>query len=384
MRACQLLLVVTLAGAVHAQGTRDELVAKVKQVVTAIQSAPAGSPATAGLLQADGGARFLRDLHLEWKTFENRDGTAALGFGWSFDKVVDLKYFQSGTTTRGFGLQLSAKGNVAFTEDSNPQDFLESRLGIRFFQNSGGLVRTGAEPEGDERPLDAEGRTWIKRWDDVIVRQATLQPGQEKEMEQANRDLFAFAEDLDTQVYFDVALDGGLESDQQFTARNSVFGVRGILDVKAWNPDSGLAWANVFDYPFGVIRYLLATDTDFQPRGASIPTLLAGIDWVEPQGDDPRALAGDRTGFLRVRGELGFRTPIGNLGGRDVHLACTYRIFHELDATAAIEAADLGTYDYFAASLVADGGLFVSYRTGRLPFDQADDEAFELGFKMHF
>jgi hypothetical protein len=361
-----------------------ELLKRFGATGEAILRTPEGAPSTAGLRRAASGARFLRDLKLEWKAFETRDGDTALGVGWDFDKTIDLKYFRSGTTTRGFGFHLLAKGSAAFTEDSNPQDFLENRLGIRFFQNSGGIVRTDRQPAAGEEPLGTAWADYNDRFQEVSQRRANLVEGQEEELAKLTDELMAFATDLDTQVYFDIALDAGLETTQRFDQRNGVFGLRGIFDVKAWNDDSLLAWANLFDYPFAMVRYLLDETAPFQPRGGSIPTILAGLDWIEPNGDDPRALAGDRDGFLRLQGELGFRTPIGAIGQRELHVACTYRIFHELGASDAIEAADLGTFDYFSASVIADGGLFVSYRTGRLPFDLRDDEAFELGFKLHF
>ena len=236
----------------------------------------------------------------------------------------------------------------------------------------------------DPSALDAAQRDYLDRFADVSERRARLVEGQDAEMRRLTDQLLQFADALDTQVYFDVALDAGLETDQRFDARNGVFGLRGILDVKAWNDDTVLAWANVLDWPFAAIRYLLATDEGFQPRGAAIPTVLVGLDWVEPHGDDPRALAGATDGFLRLQAELGFRTPIGKVGERELHFACSWRLFHELDADDAIVAADLDVYDFFSASIVADGGLFVSYRTGRLPFDVRDDAAFELGFKLHF
>jgi hypothetical protein len=380
MKRCLWLV---FAAAAPAQSTPHEFAARLDSVLSTMGLA-GPSPATVGVLRPDSGARFLRDLQLELKTFESRDDEPALGFGYAYEKAVDLKYFREGTTTSGFGLQFAARGSVAFDEDTNPQDFLESRLSVRWFQNQGGVTRTGEAKRAGETDLMAERRAWLERFDAVVQRQASLEPGQEAEMEGANRELEAFAADLTTQVYLDVALDAGFETDQRFDARNAVIGVRGILDVKAWNKDSVTTWANLLDYPFATLRYLLGSDESFQPRGGSLPQLLLGADWVEPQGDDPRTLVGERDGFCRLRGELGFRTPLGTVGERTLHLSCNYRIFHEVGAEAAVRAAELQTYDYASVAIVANGGLFVSYRTGRLPFDLGDDEAFEVGFKTYF
>ncbi|MDP2365242.1 MAG: hypothetical protein Q8M94_15930 [Ignavibacteria bacterium] len=60
-------------------------------------------------------SRFLKDLHLEIKTFKvsNSDSITGLGVGYSFAKDITRRRFESESQT-GISLSLRSQGNIAF------------------------------------------------------------------------------------------------------------------------------------------------------------------------------------------------------------------------------------------------------------------------------
>ena len=52
------------------------------------------------------------------------------------------------------------------------------------------------------------------------------------------------------------------------------------LGAKAWDNSSSLARFNALDYPFALLRWITGTDQSFEPYGATLPTLVLGLDHV--------------------------------------------------------------------------------------------------------
>jgi hypothetical protein len=78
------------------------------------------------------------------------------------------------------------------------------------------------------------------------------------------------------------------------------------------------------------------------------------------------------------------RNLIVRSGLGDVYVESDVRWYRELGAPVAIAAAGLDEFTYFVAALVSSDGPYISYSTGRLPFDDREDQVYELGFRLHF
>ena len=320
------------------------------------------------------GWRLLKNLDVRFKTFRvHGDSTAtALGFSYSFSKDVRKQFLEKKTCKQsGISLSLSAKGNVAFDEKANPADFLESDLALHLFRSYGGVIEV------------ADSVT--QRLYELTAELADIENQDSLDNDPRWKEVFMTAmASLTTQVYLDLSLSGGLESNQAFTQKNYVYAAKLGIDVKPWNRQSFLAQWNLFDWPFAALRWLSETDESFTPRGSSFPTVLFGLSYVEPETDNLRAAAGETSGYPRFDAEAAFKTLVMDSPAQRVFFSADVRYCRQLSALSAIRQADIEERVYSAAALHTSSGLFVGYSTGRLPFDATDDQVFELGFQLGF
>jgi hypothetical protein len=317
------------------------------------------------------GISFLRDVNLKFKTFRTngQDNNAALGLSYSYSKDVkkDL-YSQTSSSSSGLSFAVKADGNLSFDRQLNPEDFLDSRLSFHFFHSHGGVVNR-ADTSVANRLNDLEDElTMITDPDSLIMSPVW------------SEFMSTVSGHLTTQFYLDLSLRAGLESDQDFRQKQYVYGIHLGLDLKAWNKESYLANLNIFDWPFAVLRVFTGYDRELSPRGSTIPTILAGIDQVDPKNDILRFSAGDESSYPRLSGEISFKTPVS----RSADFGANFRYYRELNASPAVKNANLDEYRYFTLALTLSNGMYVSYATGKLPFDDKDDEVYELGFRYRF
>ena len=315
---------------------------------------------------------FLRDVNLKFKTFHvnGQDNSAGLGFSYSYSKdIMKHMYSQKSVSNSGISFAIKAEGNVAFDRRINPRDFLDSKLSFHFFHSHGGVV-----PERS----DAAMATIYNEWEDeltLIDDQAALD----------NSPIWikffsSVSERLTTQFYIDFALNGSLESNQDFSQKQYVYGAQVGLDLKAWNRNSTLANLNIFDWPFAVIRVLTGYDKDLSPRGSTIPTILVGLDGINPVDDSLRVMVEDDSVYPRFRTEVSFKTPIS----RSAYFVANLRYYKELGASPSVKSANVDKFLYFTSAVTLSNGLFVSYTTGKLPFDAENDQVYEIGFQYKF
>ena len=59
----------------------------------------------------------------------------------------------------------------------------------------------------------------------------------------------------------------------------------------------------------------------------------------------------------------------------------SYHFYQEIDADAGIRSAGLDEFDFLGLTIGPDTGPFVRYARGQLPFDQRDQDVFELGLE---
>lgn len=266
---------------------------------------------------------------------------------------------------------MESKGNVAFSKDINPSDFLNTRIGLSLF-NSGG----GAIVKDLENILDTLQQLRLTMASYQTAGEILDSP----EWKRFN-ELFY----LRNSWLLKYDLNAGLESNQDFTSKHYTAGLRIGASVKAWERGNILSNLNILDYPFALTRLITGYDRSFSPSGATLPSLLVGIDYVYPVNDSLREKADpDLKPFPRLNIELGFRTILGKAGRQILFVNCSLKYFWELGASQAIKQQDLDSFLYFTSSLTSSSGLFVSYTYGQLPFDKSADAVYQLGFRYAF
>ena len=129
-----------------------------------------------------------------------------------------------------------------------------------------------------------------------------------------------------------------------------------------------------------MIRVLSGLDQALSPRGSVIPTVLVGIEQVSPQDDSLRAQIENESAYPRFKGEISFKTPIS----RSANFLANFRYYKELGASSGIKNASIDEFVHFTSSVSLSNGMFVSYTTGKLPFDKTNDQIYELGFRYRF
>lgn len=317
------------------------------------------------------GISFLRDVNLRFKTFRanGEDGSAALGFSYSYSKDIKKHLFsQDSVSSSGISFAIKADGNVAFDRRVNPQDFLDSKLSFHFFHSHGGVT--------DRADTTIANR--LNKLEDELTN--IIDPDSLRNSPVWKEFMSTVSNRLTTQFYVDFSLRAGLESNQDFSQKQYVYGAQLGFDLKAWNRNSTLATLNIFDWPFAVIRVLTGYDKDLSPLGSTIPTVLVGIDGVNPEDDSLRAMVEDDSIYPRFSAEVSFKTPIS----KSAAFVANFRYYKELGASSAVKTANIDEFLYFTSAVTLSNGLFVSYTTGKLPFDAKNDQVYELGFHYKF
>ena len=310
---------------------------------------------------------FIRDLDLNFKSFQSDTLPVALGFNYNYSNSwVKNKVTEKSTLLQSYNLAF--KGNVAFKKQFNPNDFLEYSLA---FDNSflwGGKV---AE-------LDEETSVKMEELQDTIL-------ARRERKDPSFLGLYdELAKFISVTDQFALGIKGkfSFESNQDFSKRQFVPGLLITAGAKGWNKNEALQYFNILDYPFALIRLLTGTDKKFTIYGATFPSMLFGLDYVLPQDDTTRKeLLGTLNAYSRLRFEIGFKTRAARIGKEVLHFSSDFRWYKELNADQIIKDNRLDRSTFFVAAIESNSGLFVSYTTGKLPFDKRNDQVYSLGFK---
>ena len=310
---------------------------------------------------------FIRDLDLNFKSFQSDTLPVALGFNYNYSNSwVKNKVTEKSTLLQSYNLAF--KGNVAFKKQFNPNDFLEYSLA---FDNSflwGGKV---AE-------LDEETSVKMEELQDTIL-------ARRERKDPSFLGLYdELAKFISVTDQFALGIKGkfSFESNQDFSKRQFVPGLLITAGAKGWNKNEALQYFNILDYPFALIRLLTGTDKKFTIYGATFPSILFGLDYVLPQDDTTRKeLLGTLNAYSRLRFEIGFKTRVARIGKEVLHFSSDFRWYKELNADQIIKDNRLDRSTFFVAAIESNSGLFVSYTTGKLPFDKRNDQVYSLGFK---
>ncbi|HJR68995.1 MAG TPA: hypothetical protein VKA43_03070 [Gammaproteobacteria bacterium] len=287
-------------------------------------------------------------LGLEFKELDGENGEPALALSYAIDYDLASKGVTAdGAWNRRYALTFNATGTYTQDPLENPRDFLDTKLtasGARSTRIPEQSLEFGAQlTEAAVRNVACEGET-------------------SPECEGAADEVFALFDStmsfLKAFRYQEFGLDAGLESDQEFDAKQRKFSAFFFSQYESWGSDSLLDTLNV------------------------TPAFRVGLDSISPNSLTPRALAGDDSSYMRFSGEVSLWIPLG----ARVPLALTfnYRHFREISPSDVVKNANLDSYDIRTLSLTGTNGLFVTYSSGRLPLDQQGDDVVELGWKTYF
>jgi hypothetical protein len=71
---------------------------------------------------------------------------------------------------------------------------------------------------------------------------------------------------------------------------------------------------------------------------------------------------------------MSFKTRVARIGNEVFNFSSNYRWYNEGNASQAIKTNELVFSNFFVAAILSNSGLFVSYTTGKLPFDKKNDQ----------
>ncbi len=306
-------------------------------------------------------ARLLEDVRVELEAFErNDDGDLALGFEYDVAKTLSVSEESDAS------LDFVADGNVAFDRAQNPNDFLWTSLRARWL----GSPLFGREAHEARKQLVEEPPPAV---------------GENEAFEALRRrHLEGLSRSLPPEVVWDFDLHAGLESNQDFSSRQWVFGPAVSARLVSWDSRSKLSRWNVFDFPGAAVRWLAGVDERFRPSGRAYPTVRFGVDMVDASGDDVRDAVTNDSSLLRARLEAGLETHVLDVGDEPLYLTASWCAHEEIDAPSAVRDADYEGSSYFELEMDLPSRWVLTYSAGRLPLDPEEDSTLGLGFEVSF
>ena len=318
--------------------------------------------------------RLVENLNLRINALDagSEQGTTALGMEYDYQKDMrsvladDREQF---SVVKG---SFSARGTIAFHTSKNPQDFLETTLSLGYFYSRGGVMTAT-----DEAYRDA-----LNELEDKLVEIEDADALSASEEWKKFRALVG--EHLSDQYYLGANLDAGLESNQRFTAKQFALGVDLGVVPRGWGRDTVLARINIFDYLPALLRAWSGHEAAWSPSGSGFPSLKIGFKRILPQDEDPRTKASGKSSYWRYDIEAGFASSLGRWKGTTVTWENNFRHYAEVDPNEAVRNAKLDKFTYFVSAVTFGNGMFISYSTGKLPFDTQTAKVYELGFDYRF
>jgi len=320
---------------------------------------------------------FINDWHLRPKFFHAPDGPsddAVLGFEYHYKKSIANRVFdETWKNPMGVSLAFEAQGDIAVDAGKNPNNLLETSAELHLFQGLGGIDPQYKNPEEAGRAFQQE--LMRNAQDEDFLNQRG------RAYEQAARKMTAH---IRPQLFWDLQGHGTLEADQQFHDKQWAYGGKLSFAFRDWKSQSAVGWFNVFDYPFAAVRWLMDKE-EFQPSGRTFPSLVLGLDLVDPSDNDARlAIDPDSAAFPRGRVELAFKTRVLRWQNKPLYFSAAFRYFQEFSASNAIKAANLDSSDYFVARLDLPYRFNISFANGKLPLDADNDQVYAIGWALNF
>jgi len=315
---------------------------------------------------------LLRDMNVQFKSFQTSAGTPGF-LGLSYDLNYSYSNFKEEESLRSAASYgISTNGNIAFNQNYNPTDFLESKIHYSFTKFYGGVLKSKD---------DTSVFTRLNMLEDKLV---LLEDMHGKDAEKLWKE-FSKSLRLSNQYYAGLSPKFAMENDQRFFKKQFAGGISLDLGAKAWNTKSALSYLNILDYPFALLRALTGTDDHLTIYGSTLPTVQCGMDYIIPLNDTARrTLLGNINPYPRFKFETGFRTLVSRVKDESIFFNADFRYYTELNAPSAIKNANLSNYTYLVLALQSSSGFYVSYADGKLPFDAKKDQVYAIGFNYKF
>lgn len=288
-------------------------------------------------------------LGLKFKFFDVEDSDSVVGL--TFDINYGLKKTQlvpKNGWNRSYRADFKASGTVTQDAYKNPFNFIEAS-----FNFSGNLYT-------DIPNMDDEYARMLGDFAFQAAQCADLTAENCPANAKGQALLDSTVQFLNSYQSYHVGFDLGYEAEQNFEAKQSRVRVYAFAQYEDWG-DSG--WLGAIDLT---------------------PSIRLGVDSINPNKETPRAIAGDDSSFYRLSGEASIWMPVAEYSGEQIVFTFSYRYYKELNPSEIVEEAGLDTYQIKTYGLTGSNGLFVTYVSGRLPFDQKSNNVIELGWQTHF
>ncbi|MFC1573316.1 hypothetical protein ACFL6M_06925 [Candidatus Eisenbacteria bacterium] len=325
----------------------------------------------------EGPAPFLAPLNLNFTALQLQDGgpaVLAVDYDWQTTLQQNTVGASGGSLTHLKGT-IKAKGTAAAQPDMNPRNLIESSFNVHLQRSTGGVLQTRTP---------AEQRAYIADVINPLIEDLSeLSTDSLLASPKLAAFLNAISSQMSTQWFWDLSAHAGLEADQRFERKQWVYGLQLGLAMRVWNRQSMAVKWNLADWPLALVRRLTGASTSFEPVGSAFPSIIVGIDQVDP--DEAEAeLRGEHGTYGRWKVELLYKSPLANMDGEDIFLEMGWRYFKEIAAADGIRNAGMDEYSYFVATLATPSGVYASFSDGKLPMNQSEDQVYELGFKAKF
>lgn len=292
-------------------------------------------------------------LGIEFKSFDSENGDSALGLGFAANyRLMSRRLDAARGMRRSLAVNLSATGNIVNDSDTNPRDFIDAKLSVL------GSRATDIPDQSEE--FQAE----LTRLAVDAALCSEPEAAEREECRGVNAQALALLDEatafLESFRRLEFGVEAGYEADQALEATQTKLGASFFMQHEDWGDGSFLGALNV------------------------TPSIRLALDTVDPDDETPRALAGDASSYQRLSTELSLWIPLANVADQPLILTFNYRHYRELDPSAVVKAANLDAFDLRTISLAGTNGLFVSYSSGRLPLDIAEDEVVQIGWRTYF
>lgn len=295
------------------------------------------------------------DYELNPKIFEaSKDNDSGVGLSYLIE--TNDAYLREQTGITWLDIKFKAEGNIATDSDRNPEDFLNAKLGLGYWDDiTGGLNREcipgtpSCKPPTTPEAADKQGKP----------------------------NIFTYR----------YRLTSSYEANQEFTTTQFLYGSELDLSFRSY----GSTLLSNLSLPAQATLLLRRILGDNRGLTGAWPDLAIELDRVHPIDNDPRVAAGDKSDYTRLSFDIAFQDPIGEIQGRDLWIELRYRNFRELSPSQQIQTAELDSFEYFEAKLIGfdkidengtKSGPFVSFSSGKLPFDLKSQNTVSIGWNF--
>ena len=292
-------------------------------------------------------------IGLKFKSLDVEDGDNVLAVTFEYAHSINKKRIESKNGwNRSIATDFKATGTLTQDAAKNPHNFIEAKFTLN------GNWFTDIPEHGEE---------FAKALSDLSLAAAQcgggvteLTPENCKANEKGLNYLASTSEFLNSYQNYQLGVDLGYEADQEFKATQTKVSAFVFAQYEDWGDNSWLGALSV------------------------TPAVRLGVDTIDPNNKTPRALAGDNTSYYRFSGEVSLWAPLTEISGTPIVFTFNYRYYKELSPSEIVKNGNLDSYQFKTYSLSGTNGLFVSYSSGRLPFDRQTNNVVELGWQTHF